>query len=383
MSAEREVNFWPRGENQYELDLTAEMIVEDNKSNLARERLAEWNEARINGELTAFVRCSDARIKTPGVRSVSISNIAAAEIPTEKLAIGTGMKTWVVLTHLSSATIEPSEMPRGCGGLAAKGHKQTIEGTEIEPYVDKIADKDAFVQSIRTAEQIADISSKPTAAFAMDHLTYKLYPIAYFEKSRGALKRVSAMKEYEIASYDPAKIYSEGLPTIEEGLLPEEFQKLISTNTEEQKRTIERYPNLHSMQEVQNPRIVLVTTDIRTSSVKFPRLADIPGSIFKIHLPRYKNQNETKIGEEALDTAFRQAWYPLHQTPDNVGNPDKPFNSTDTLIIETASLDLSRELLELAKARDGIKKWLMLPTSKVILLQTNSGTINAAAEVRA
>ncbi len=380
---ERRIDFGQeRGEEQNDLIIDAQTLFNDNHSEQALLALEQFNEARAEGDLDANVGCSDARVKSLRRRSAfSVRNIAASQAPVGRLAADRGVGRWLINTHFSSATLFDRKMPTGCGGLAAKGNIQSVEGTEIEAFVRQIPDKDAFVTSIRTAEKVADLSGKPTAAFAMDHLTHDVFPIAYFKKNGRTLTRVSAMRDYDIADYDPARIYAEGLPTLDERDLPDEFQEIIELNKKDQQEELMRYPDLTTRQEVQKPRMIIFTTDIRSIGVKFPRLAAIPGSMFKINVPRYKTIEDAPVQKEALDMAFRQLWYPIHYAPQNFDVPEKQFSNTDTLIIETGALGLSRSIWEEVEGRRWMREWTALPNRKVILLQSNAGKINNASEI--
>ena len=379
---ERPVNFGERGIRQEDLIITADSLIEQNHSSTADKFRADYEQARRNGDLTILERCSDARAKSIGTRSVSAGSIAAARTPDAKLLLDRGSGRGIILTHFDGDTMEPGKMPSGCGGLAAKSNEESIQDTDIATYIKNVvAHKDPFVQSIRAAEQMAYISGKPVSAWAIDHLTDDIYPIAFFQRRpSGSMEKLGGIREYEIADYDPEKIYAEGLPTMDERDLPDDFQRLLEQNRIEQIEILSRYPDFRQMQKVQRPRVILFSTDIR-SAKKFPILASIPGSVFKVLTDRQKLGDDINITPESLETAFKQLWYPIHYAVKHHEQTDKSFSNTDRLIIETPSMELSRDIWDKALEKLDVQKWIALPGSRAILLQTNAGRVNDAAEI--
>lgn len=367
------------GIKQEDLTITADALIEDNRSPEAEAFRANFNAARHAGELTVVQRCSDARLKSIGKTSVSMTSIAAARIPDARLLWDRGSARGIILTHFDGDTAVPGVMPEGCGGLRAK-KTETHVGGEIGPYVrEVISHQDPFVQSLRAAERSAWISDKPVAAMAIDHRTDDIYTIGVFKRRGNSMSSLSAMKEAEIDRYDPSAIYAEGLPAIDEADLPEEFIALLEQNRAEQAAIMRRYPNLRELQRVQRPRMVLLSTDVR-SAKKLPRTTAVPGSVFKVFVDREKLGDEARISPEALSMGLAQASYPISHAVENHGQTESPFSNTDRLIIETPDLALSRRVWEEALTKDHFRSWIRLPGNKVILLQTNAGRINDAQE---
>lgn len=381
MNTERHIGIGEQGKRQEDLIISAQSLIEDNHSPKAVEALTEFNEGQMNGDLTFVSRCSDARLKSIGPHALSIGSVAAGFSASERVLKDPGVGRAIVLTHFDSEKFLNEKLPVGCGGLAAKGNHGSIEGTEIEPWIDGyIADKDPVVQSLRVAEQIADISGKRTAAWMIDHLTDDIYPIAYFEKDGSSMRRISQIRDYMINSDSPERIYDQGIPTINEDAYPDDFRNLLDQNRREQQAILAKYPDLRKMQKIQNPRAVLFSTDIR-SAKKFPELASVPGSIFKVFANREKLGDSPNITPESMDLAFRQLWYAISHSSQNYGKNDEQFSQTDRLIIETPDLNLSREVWKTAAKKPWMKDWYSLDGKKVILLQTNSGIVNDAAEI--
>lgn len=363
------------------LEISAETLSNDNHTQRAEEIIAKFNEGKKRSDLTLVSRCSDARLKSIGEHAISIGSVAAGLTASERILTNNSIPRSVVLTHLDGEKIVPGEVPSGCGGLEAKDHIESVEGTEIEPHINGyIANKDPLVQSVRVAEQIAGISGKPSAAWVIDHRTDNIYPIAFFQYSGDALTRVSKILESDVHSKNFEKIYQDGIPTIDEDLFPQKFQELLEQNRREQEQIRSRFPDLKEIQRIQNPRAVLFSTDIR-SAKKFPELASIPGSVFKVFANREKLGDLEDITQENMEMTFRQLWYAITHANKNDGDPEKPFMNTDRFIIETPSMELSEKVAEKALKKPWIRTWMEKPDRKIILLRTNAGHVNDASEI--
>lgn len=373
-----------RGIKQEDLILNPQSLFADNRSEEGLEARQRWTAKRNKGELRGFVRCSDARLKTIGEGSVSLGNIAAATEPSTSLVSDRGLESLTVLSHIDGETIKEAEMPTGCGGLAAKekiGNSHHEEG--VSRYVSEtIFSKDPVIQSIVTAEKLAYSSQgKPVLAATQDHLDYTIYPIAYFQLVRGQMTSVSSVRNEDIARYNPERIYENGMPTIEEGLLPPLFQDMLEENRREVRGIFEKYPDLKKLQKVQKPRVALLSTDPRSARVRYPSLSSVPGSFFKIHVPREKIGEGYQVKEDDLSHALNQLEYPISHSVEAQGDLTKPFSNTDRVIFETGDIELSRELAQKAAKKPWMKNWLKLHDRRIIIVQANEGQSNIIEEV--
>lgn len=365
------------GVRQEQLVITPESLWEDNHSAVAEARREEFEIARLKGKLIGVDRCSDARVSIVG-NSISVGTIAAAGIPSTNLIRDRGLAAWLSLSHFAGDTVELEKMPEDCGGAKAKaqiGSEPRESG--IEKYVSEIIKHpDPLIQTILTAEAMAEIGGKPVLAAAQDHLNHAIYPVAFFQMKDGQMTSVSAVRNIDIFNYDERRIYENGIPTITEDVLPEPIAQLLEQNRREQKETMAKYPDLERLQKVQKPRMVLLSTDPRSAKIRYPRLSQVPGSMFKVFVPREKINGALRVHEEDLETSLSQVEYPISHAVDNAGDPEKPFSNTDTLIIETGDMAISRRMAQKTiQEHNWMQNWLQLPERKIILVQTNGGIV--------
>ncbi len=377
-----------RGRRQEELIITPESLFHDNHSLLAESRRNAYIEARKNGKLRGFVRCSDARSKTIGISAISIGNIAAADIPSPAIASDRGLESLTALSHIDGDTIAVGQMPTGCGGLAAKGAENNFNPQEegIGRYIsNKVAHKDPVVQAVITAQELAYLSDdKPVLAATHNHLDDTIYPIAFYQLVDSQLKSVSSVRNLDVMKYNPQRIYENGFPTIEESSLPDSLATILEESRREAAEIFSKYPDLKSLQKVQRPRIVLLSTEIRSGRIIFPDIGSIPGSIFKVHVAREKTAGGIDVSEEVLLNSLRQLEYPFSNAVKSNGDQAMPFSNTDRLIISTADIDLSTRLGKAALERPVVKRWKnSSPDNRIIVIQANSGIINVADELAA
>lgn len=377
-----------RGIDQASLIIDKTYLTRDNReSEDAKVRRSLWEEARAKGELIAVYRCSDARIKPPGLEAISWGSISASEAPTRKLASNRGIKASLVLAHFDSEILATTGFPDGCGGL---GVKRAIKGERhekgVKKYVsEKIKSDDAVVSAVDSAIKIAKLSGKPVLAALQDHLTLNIFSVGYFDQEGRTIADIevlSAVADKE--NYDRKDLYKEGeLPLIAELALPDVFTELLMKNREEVAEIVSKYPHLVELQKVQKPRMVMLSTDIRSTRVRYPHYSSVPGSIFKVNVPREKTEGNPVIKAEDLENSLDELEYPLSESVHHHKDKEKPFSNTDRLIIETGSMALSRSLENSLRNRDWYQDWLKLDGRKTILIQTNQGIVNDADEVTA
>lgn len=382
-----------RGPRQEDLIITPENFLDDNHSLQAKENQEYWNEMRLKSDLDAYYRCSDARLKLAGKNAISWASIAAADEPIREMASNRGINVSVALAHFDGDTVKPGVMPYGCGGLAVKadiGNRENQRGSSR--YVaEVIAHQDMFIQAWKTAELVATISGKPALAAAQDHLTLQIYPLAFFiPDSQGEITSHSKVRIQDVFdnNYHPRNVYVNGIPTIATSSLPDFFADIIVQNQKDMEVINRLYPDLRKMQKVQKPRIIFFSTDIRPTIVKLFKLSAVPGSIFKVMVPRQKTEGDVQISTRSLEKSLDQLHYPISHANENYEDPAKPFSNTDRLIIETGSMDLSRRLAQRAMREESTQEWVNPTNEKreknperknqIILLQTVGGVISAA-----
>lgn len=370
-----------RGVLQESLIISPDFLFRDNHSSQAEANREQWEDVRSKGQLIAYYRCSDARLRPAGIGAMSWGKIAAAEKnPHVRFVTNKRIEVSIALTHFDGDTAIPGQMPTGCGGL---GEKRKIEQNShhngIERFIfEEVAHEDVLIQAWFTAENVAHMSGKPSLAAAQDHLNLQIFPIALFlPQDDGEMLTISRVRSQDLIAknYDPKRIYENGIPAISESSLPDVFQGIMKQNTKDIAITNSSYPNLRKMQKVQKPRTILWSTDVRSARVKYPVLSSPPGSIFKVIMPRDKIEGNVIITDEDIRKCLEQLEYPIKHALENHSNPDKAFSNTDRLIIETGSLNKSGQLAQRAMQEPWMKEWTELEDRKIIIVQSVAGLV--------
>jgi hypothetical protein len=377
------------GLRQEALVIEPQRIVAANHSPEAEENRAIWEDSRRRGKLKAYYRCSDARLKPVGLDAISLPSIAAANEPSVQLASDRGIEASIVFAHFDGETLKSeSGIPEGCGGLKAK---KTAHGSAPERGIgryieDVVLHEDHIIHSYLSALRIAEKSGKPALAATQDHRNYRIYPIAVFHTNEaGEMVTQSRLPQrmvyealYHPRSFDLRRIYEDGIPELELSHLPDVFADVIDRNMQETRAVRARYPYLEAMQRVQQPRVVLFTTNIRPARVGHPEITSIPGSTFKVLIPREKMGGQHRIPEEDLQTALSQIEYPITESNRHRGDHTKAFSNTDRVIIETGDFELSQRLAQTLGQERWMRNWLSDSERRIIMLQTNAGVVNQA-----
>lgn len=384
MSISGERGFFNReqlpGENRPKEIITPETLWVDNHSSEANRRRSVWELMRSQGRLTVFKACSDARLFLPYEDSISIRSIATAgsEVPYHKLVESPGVRRVVVIAHHDGDTVQKGKRPEGCGGLGAKASVDT-NGSEkgISRFIrENVRHPDVILQAWISAENIAAKTGKPVLAATQDHLDGTIYPIASFENGTQNIHTGVRLKYMLQDQYDPTTIYENGIPTMDQDMIPDEFKDIIAQNRQEVVDRYIKYPNIRRLQKVQNPRMVVFSTDIRSTRIRYPSTADFPGSLFKLHVPREKVKSTIRIDHKSLIEGLDQAQYPFQHAVENYGKTGSPFSSTDRFLIETGDIDVSKELAENALKEEWMQKWIGLRDHHIFVAQTKRGILS-------
>jgi hypothetical protein len=371
-----------RGLRQENVKVTPKFLYEDNHSSQAQINREKNEDARMHGKRKAWRKCSDARGLVAGVDAILWGSIAGADEADTKFATDRGTEASIALSHYDGDTLIPGEMPSGCGGLNAKkeiGNEKHKEG--IKKFVsEKIKIHDPLIHTLFLAEDMAIWGHKPTLAATQDHLTLQIYPVAlYLPQENGEIVIRSRIRSQDTmaTSYNPKRLYENGIPTISESSLPDCFIKVLEQNVRDVQEFNSRYPDLRKMQKVQNPRTILLSTDVRPLSTKYPTLASIPGSVFQVIVPRGKIEGSPYINEEDLQNSLDQLEYPISEAIKHHGSAGKAFADTDNIVIETGNLDLSKKVAQKAiMERDWIREWLKLENTEITVAQSIAGLVS-------
>lgn len=361
--------------------ITPQDLLRDNQSDEAKRREKSWEENRGNGKLRAIFTCGDARIWTPSPeKSISVRSIATggSKKPYEALLNKPSVECIIVLSHHDGDTATPGQRPKGCGGLAAKENTNGENHTEgIEDFIEHdVKYPDPIIQALISAEDIASETDKPILAASQDHLSGEIFPIAIFEKRGNKKTTIIKFGGITDSLYNPAEFYANGIPSLPDVLITDQFRHFLEESKQEVEKLKIDYPNLREKQKMQNPQMVVLSTDIRSMRVRYPKSSEEPGILFKLNLPRKKVGPKVDIDPKDLIKSLEQIEYPLAHSVKNYGDSSKSFSLTDRVFIETGDIKLSERLAQELSEKPWMKEWLHLPNHKIIIAQSNAGTSN-------
>ena len=370
-----------RGIRPEGLIITPDSLYDENRSDIARLNRDKHNEAKRKGECTLYSKCSDARGATVGINAVSWGSVGAADEPSANLLRNKDNGTAVALAHYDGDTVGPKEPPLGCTALWVKSLIGDMpEQNGVRRFVsENVKYKDPLMQAWYVAINMATLSGKPTLAALQDHLTLEIFPIAEFlSQSDGGMDirtRVN-IRHLLDRNYDPKKIYENGIPAISQSRLTDDFIKILQENARERQEILSKYPDLKKMQKVQNPRVAFISTEIMSLKTIYPVLTSVPGSCYKVIIPRNKIEGgHEHVTEENLRKSLDQLELPMKEGVENYGNPNGEFSDTDRLIVQTEDLELSKEIAQRVMQEKSVAEWKNLDGREIIIVQAISGVV--------
>lgn len=375
---------------QVEVPVTPQDLLSDNRSLKAQLGVSGYMAAKGAAELVAMYGCSDARADLRSfnekVRTAFLGMIAAAGNPEpfRHLFKHEGVGGVVVSGHHSGETVKDGCAPGGCGGLGEKGHLVSHMPDEHHPvdgvlrYVqEEIAHPDVLIQSIASAREIARFCETPVLAATTDHLTGLMYPLAVFMHRGRSIELATPAYWLEPNRYNPAEIYEHGIPRLRDNQVPDIFLDLLEKNVE-RVRELMLEPNFAESQRVQNPGTLLLATSPIQAGDRYPGLYGRPNTAFKLHLPIHKSEaGVVTIPQDWLSGILVQTQYPVMHTNETTDR-HKPFGRMDRVVIETPTMDMSREVARSMMERPWMQDWLKDPRRKVIITQVQSGNTQDA-----
>lgn len=349
--------------------ITVESILEDNRSAEAEKRRSEWNENRENKRLTLLNTCSDARIVIPNPTSTAVvRSIAAGRSlePFGKLISHKSIDNVHIMGHHAGNAVVEGAAPKGCGGLGVKEDQMKhdkVPHSEVEEWVsENVCHSDSLYHAFMKAAETQDYTDKEILLSTQDHLDHTIYPMAGF---LGTLKTPIHYEDF--GQYSSGDIYRSGIPSL--------------SSTEIQGTSFEQYldkyfnqqlPNLlasysehdRTTQEVQDPKLLLITTNVAPSEVLYPQLSRRPNRIFVETLAREKIQDELVITDKGIKDVIAQAQYPISH-----------FSNINTVFIETG--DISKSSMIAKKLTDKIwfSSWMERKGTKILVGETKAGKL--------
>lgn len=360
--------------------ISPEALLADNHSEKADELRRKWMENKKAGNLYLLGACGDARVRFPKPeRYATLKSIAAGGHIESKILTSAGIEFAVVASHFDGEIFVPGHMPTGCGGLGAKDkalkEKKPTPIKGIGFYIArKIDHPDPLIQALLSANKITKETNKPSLAVAQNHRNGKIFPFGVFLPGQNPICDVNLIDLF--SKYNPEAIYAKGIPELERRLIPDVFKDFIDACDAQVKELLLNYPNLREMLRVQNPRMIVLSSEIMSAKIRYPEIANFPGILFKVHLPRIKNGTEVSIDPEKLEDVVNQIEYPITHAVDNFDKLNESFSNTDRFLIETDNIELSRKVALRLAEEEWMKKWLALPEHQILIAQTQEGISN-------
>lgn len=389
--------------------ITPDDLLRDGNSEAARRFAGTWKEFHRAKKLTAVVSCSDAReFYDPHAEEGDDDNndggvfvykaIAAAVSdqligPAGILSPNFGTRRAVVMGHHAGSSVRPRERPKGCGGLHEKarmrldGNEGRIDAGEgAARYVDqRIVHEDPIITAWSNAYKIAEGAGIPALGVTQDHETGDLSVlIAAVPTSRGIeiISDISLSKVLQ-DQYKIAELYANGIPTLAEDRIPDEFKLFLSNHRKYAAAMGRRYRNFPETQRVQNPDTLLFTSVIRPTRGRYTEIAGpVTNRIFTITVPRDVSVSLTDVSFEGLQDASDELEYPLAKAEESQGKPGMPFSSLyagGTVIFETKHMDHSRRLAgDLLREKPWFREWKDREGNRIIVVETTKGLVQKA-----
>lgn len=365
------------------IQITPEVLLSDNQHPDTQESIDAWRNIRESHALVVVDKCSDARsFEDKPEGKVILPSIAASGPiePFERVYQDPKVKAIMTLSHYSSLQEKIGENPSGCGGRAGKAAQKNgsgpIEGDTNLFIRQHVPHEDVVVNSVLRALKLTRITGKPVLAGAQDHITGRIKPLAWFHTN----ERGKHTGESEIpldflveGGYDPKKIYEQGVPSLPIEALPDDLAQLIIDNQIHVAALEQSFPDFHTSQEVQNPKTLLLSTSTKPARIRYPRTFGFPGTFFSLRFGRERIDGGDIVNPESLHEGLRQAHFAIYNSVKNHGNDAEQFSRTNTVLIETSSLDRSFDLaVELAE-KDWMKDWMGLEGHQILLARTRAG----------
>lgn len=356
------------------IPLSPDLLRLDNRSSKANDLRKAYETAAANGQLIGVEACGDARTILPmAERSVPIRSISTAGPKDYGIFRDPKIGLAVAVTHFNGDTLEVGKMPTGCGGLAGKLSAEQLSEEGIGNYIrNNIVHPDPIVQVLVTADRIIRESGKPTLAAVQDHLTTRLYPIAVLTSPIDYKTPVDLISL--IVKYDPSLLYENLIPTLKDGDIPEIFRGFLDAANNQMRKFLMDYSNFKENERVQNPRMVVLSTEPRSMRVRYPFIMERPGIAFKLHVPRKKLESgKIVINPEVLEDIVEQAQYPFEHAVEHFGDPSKDFSKTGVFLVETGDIEVSKQIAERVKQEPWMQKWISQDDHEIWLAQTDEG----------
>ncbi len=369
-------------------EITPDVLREDNRSDLSKSRIKKFQDARDSGNLIIEDQCCDARPpEAESEKIVRLPSIAGSGpiSPFSKVYADPRSKGIITKPHYSEVTFKLGQRPGGCGGGEGKEtHMQNgipAEEGDIDKWIKKyVPHSDVVINSLYRAGILARLFDKPVLATAAAHDTGKLSLLGWFKKRpSGSIENVTAIPVSFLfaGNYRPAEIYAEGVPSLDRGEVPDVFQERIQAHEDYIEQLKRKYNDFSEAQRVQNPKLLLISPNIKGPAIRYANTLGRPGSAFEVRFGRERIDEDITVDKEILSEALNQAHFPIARSVAHHEDDTKDFSRLNRILIETASMDLSLDLaMELAD-RAWMQDWMNLPNHRIMVARTRAGVTEA------
>ncbi len=349
--------------------ISPESLLRDNQSLEADRRRQEWEENRVAKQLTLILTCSDARLFTPNpTSSVIIRSIAAAK-PLKSfvgLINHKSIDNVLILGHHSGMSLSKGAPPEGCGGLGVRKN-QVKEAkrprSSVERWVVKnVVHSDVLKQAYAKAKEAQELTGKEILLATQDHIDFTIYPMAALLED---FRLADHMRNVDLTNYDQSQVYAEGIPHLPTGTLRGSSFEAYLAKYDQALATYhaQKFGHDRTAQEIQRPKILWFTTDIRPPEVRCPETTRRPNTSFVITLAREKLSNGVHILNADIIEAMIQAEYPIHHFG----------RSIKTIFVETGNYEESRRVAMSLLRKDDVRDWIKTAGIQIIIAETRAG----------
>lgn len=350
---------------------TVDKIWDDNRSDLAKDQIREWQNRRDNTEgMVLIAACSDSRLILPRHAFVIRTVSAAGD-----------RNPWFRALNYDKVTGIITVGHMRCGGVDTlvgieEGRISVVEGKATSFVKDYVSQGDPVRHALDLASETAANTHKLVLGVVQDHHDGSIYPQGVYNNSDQV--KVESVPSHLLMN-KRKDIYAGGMPQLKDGLIPLAFRPSLDEIQENAVGLLVKYSDFREKQLVQDPPFVVITNQLKPLELRSPLVFGEPGTAFQVSLWRQMFEEADKhTKNKGVHEALRQVDYALshcveHNRPPYLGRERLAFKGTRVLYIETGSMDDSRKIA--SQAKDLNEDWLDLPGREIIYAEVVAGHI--------
>lgn len=372
--------------------ITPESFIKDGSSEESQKFNSQFEEAQEEGKLDIIFSCSDARTIYNPQKSIAVRTIGGVvpkELYGKVISRRFGARTAIVMSHHDGSSVEIGKSPEGCGGRKEKAKLRdndniTVTEGAMQYVAEDVIHEDPLIAAWYSAFSIADETNLPALGVTQDHLTGKLYPLMAAIPTHRGVEIVSKIPASNLlqGQYDEETIYQDGIPALDEHLIPDEFMPYLIRHENYITHIKNEIPNLEKLQSIQNPDTILITTVVRPSRGRLPTLSGSAANrVFAITVARKLGDETGYVDVGSITKAGNELEYPLSLGLQSKGDPNQPFSSlfnSGTVVVETKNLEKSYQVTEDLLKKPWFHNWAVQDGNTIILAETTRGTVTDA-----